>query len=126
METKEQLIEKLQGWSDYYQQQSIFKLLLRLVESTDENDSDFKQVLADEMGEEIIRLFMDCYDTEELLKWLDNNDYDLFMDYRYSDRIYRDDYESDEDFEENSGAFYKGDVDCLMYNEKTGCYVKTW
>ena len=100
--------------------------MLRLVESTDENDTDFKEVLKDEMGEEIINLFMGSYDEKSLLKWLSDNNFDIFNNYRYSDRVYRDDYESDEDFIENSGAFYMGEPDCLMYNKKTGCYVISW
>ena len=126
METKQQLIEKLQNLNGWYQKQPTFDFLLRLVKATDEDDEDFKEVLEDEMGEEIIRFFLDCYDSESLLKWLSDNNFDLFNDYRHSDRVYRDDYDSDEDFIENSGAFYMGEVDCLMHNEKTGCYVIRW
>ena len=126
METKQELIEKLEGWSNYYTNEPMFDILLKLVKGTDEDDDDFKEVLEDEMGEEIIRLFMECYDEKSLLKWLSDNNFDIFNDYRNSDRVYRDDYDSDEDFIENSGAFYMGEVDCLMYNKKTGCYVIRW
>ena len=54
------------------------------------------------------------------------DDFDLFNNYRYADIVYRSDYSSDQDFKENSGAFYGDDIDCLLYNESTGCYVKSW
>ena len=126
METKQQLIEKLQNLNEWYQKQPTFAILLKLVKATDEDDEDFKEVLEDEMGEEIITLFLEGYDSEGLLKWLSENNFDLFNNYRFADRVYRDDYESDEDFIENSGAFYMGEEDCLMYNKNTGCYVIRW
>lgn len=123
---KEQLVENLENYSSYYQRSIIFNLCLKLIKGTDENDSDFKEVLEDETGEQIVELFVDCYDEKTFLEFLNNNDFDLFNNYRYSDRVYRSDYSSEQDFKENSGAFYEGEPDCLLYNENTGCYVKNW
>lgn len=123
---KEQLIENLENYSSYYQRSIIFNLCLKLIKGTDENDPDFREVLEDETGEQIVDLFVDCYDEKSFLEFLNNNDFDLFNNYRYSDRVYRSDYSSDEDFKENSGAFDGDDPDCLLYNEATGCYVKSW
>lgn len=123
---KEQLIENLENYGSYYERNVIFNLCLKLIKGTDENDPDFKEVLEDETGEQIVELFVDCYDEKAFLEFLNKNDFDLFNNYRYSDRVYRSDYSSDEDFKENSGAFYEGEPDCLLYNEATGCYVKSW
>lgn len=123
---KEQLIENLENYSSYYQRNIIFNLCLKLIKRTDENDPDFKEVLEDETGEQIVELFVDCYDEKDFLDFLNRNDFDLFNNYRYSDRVYRSDYSSEQDFKENSGAFDEGEPDCLLYNETTGCYVKSW
>ena len=123
---KEELIENLENYSSYYQRSIIFNLCLKLIKGTDENDPDFKEVLDDETGEQIVDLFVDCYDEKDFLEFLNKNDFDLFNNYRYSDRVYRSDYSSDQDFKENSGAYYGDDIGCLLYNEATGCYVKSW
>lgn len=123
---KEQLIENLENYGNYYQRNIIFNLCLKLIKETNENDPDFKEVLQDETGEQIVELFVDCYDEKAFLEFLNNNDFDLFNNYRYSDRVYRNDYSSEQDFKENSGAFCGDDIDCLLYNENTGCYVISW
>ena len=123
---KEQLIENLENYGSYYQNNIIFNLCLKLIKGTDENDPDFKEVLEDETGEQIVELFVDCYDEKAFLEFLNKNNFDLFNNYRYSDRVYRSDYSSVQDFKENSGAFYEGEPDCLLYNKATGCYVKSW
>lgn len=124
--TKKELLYTLDNYWDYYQNKPIFGLIKKLVETTDENDVDFKEALNDGMAEEIINLFLDCYNDSDFMQWLNDNDFDLFNGYRFADRVYRNDYESDEDFIENSGAFYNGEPDCLMYNKETGCYVISW
>ena len=49
-----------------------------------ENDTDLKIAIMADIGRH------------------DKNDFDLFNNYRYSERVYRSDYSSDEDFKENS------------------------
>ena len=56
------------------------------------------KVLEDETGEQIVDLFVECYDEKDFLEFLNKNDFDLFNNYRYSERVYRSDYSSDEDF----------------------------
>lgn len=126
--TKQEFINQLEDLNkhNYYSNNAIFQLILKLVKGTDENDLDFKEVLKDEMGLEIINLLLDCYNSEDFLKWLSENDYDIFNNYRYCEKVYKSDYENDEDFKENSGCFYGDDIDCLFYNEKTGVYIKSW
>ena len=105
----------------------IEKLSVKLIEGHDENDLDFSEVLQDEMGYNIIELLVDCYDTLQFIKWLDDNDFDLFNNYRFSDRRYLNDYNSFEDFKkDNEDIFYKDEPDCLFYNPDTGVYVHTW
>ena len=123
---KEQLIENLENYSSYYKRSIILILCLKLIKGTDENDPDFKEVLEDETGEQIVELFVGCYDEKAFLEFLYKNNFNLFNNYRHSERVYRSDYSSEQDFKENSGAFYKGEPDCLLYNETTGCYVKSW
>lgn len=126
--TKKEFINQLEELNSYnfYSKSVIFQIVLKLVKGTDENDADFKEVLEDETGEQIINLFLDCYTEKDFLKWLGDNDFNLFNNYRYADKVYKSDYESEDDFKENSGCFYGDDIDCLLYNEKTGVYIKSW
>ena len=84
---KEDLIKELEE-SRYISNSVIGRLCIKLIEGYDENDPDFSEVLKDEMGFNIVYLFVDCYDTTQFLKWLDDNDFDLFNNYRYADKRY--------------------------------------
>lgn len=120
--TKKELLYNLDTEYDFVDR-PIYSLIKKLIEETDENDLDFKEVLNDGMGENIVGLLLSYYTDIQLLIWLRDVDFDIFNEYRFAKKVYRDDYESEEDFIENSGAFYEGILSCLMYNEETGCYV---
>ena len=76
---KEQLIENLENYSSYYQNNIIFNLCLKLIKGTDENDPDFKEVLEDETGEQIIDLYVKNYDEKDFLEFLNKNDFDCLQ-----------------------------------------------
>ena len=84
---KEDLIKELKE-SRYIYKSVIGKLCIKLIEGYDENDPDFSEVLKDEMGFNIVYLFVDCYNGTQFLNWLIDNDFDLFNNYRFSDRRY--------------------------------------
>ena len=123
---KENLIESLED-SYYISHSEVGKLCIKLIRGYDENDLDFSEVLHDEMGFDIIQLFVECYDGTQFLNWLIDNDFDLFNNYRFSDRRYSNDYTSYEEFKkDNEDIFYEDVPDCLFINEDTGVYVYKW
>ena len=85
---KEQLIENLENYSSYYKRSVIFNLCLKLIKGTDENDPDFKEVLEDETGEQIVDLFVDCYDEKDFLEFLNNGQVVFCLQCLYSSCFY--------------------------------------
>lgn len=85
---KEELIETVEGWlyagEEAKAQQA---LIIKLLKGTDCDDPDFKEALEDGTAESIISLDLDCYDLREFVKWLYHHDFDLFVDYRYADKV---------------------------------------
>ena len=85
---KTELIERVEGWlfagEEAKAQQA---LIIKLLKGTDCTDPDFKEALEDGTAESIISLDMDCYNLAEFVKWLANHDFDLFIDYRYADKV---------------------------------------
>ena len=123
MKTKEQLLNeismRMNSNNSYYSSEHC-KYHLALVHSAisrmESDDVDLIQVLNDGMEWQIIDLFIDCYDLMDFTKWLVDHDFDVFVDYRFSDRYYREDY-SEEEWEDMVD-------DCLFSNENV-C-VKSW
>lgn len=85
---KTELVERVEGWlfagEEAKAQQA---LIIKLLKGTDCTDPDFKEALEDGTAESIISLDMDCYNLAEFVKWLANHDFDLFIDYRYADKV---------------------------------------
>lgn len=108
--TKQELLEKLEERN----QTPILSLMIKLIKGTDENDADFKEVLADDMGEPIVDLFLDCYDEKSFLEWLAKYDWDLFANYRYAETYPAEDLTEEEK------------EDYLMCNYDQTVYVKSW
>lgn len=121
--TKEMLLKELEGG---FYSSKVKDLCIKCIRMYDDNDDDLKAVLDCGLGVDIVNLFIDCYSYEDFCMWLCENDFDIFKDFRFANVVYRDDYESEEDFIENSGAFYNGDADCLIYNEDKGIAVISW
>ena len=123
---KNELIESLER-NHYISHSEVGKLCIKLIRGYDESDADFIEVLTDEMGYNIVELFVECYDGTQFFNWLIDNDYDLFNNYRFSDRRYLNDYGSYEEFKkDNEDIFYDDEPDCLFINEDTGVYVYKW
>ena len=123
---KDDLIESLKE-NRYISKSDVGKLCIKLIKRFDENDLDFSEVLKDEMGYNIVELLVDCYDPSQFLNWLIDNDFDLFNNYRFSDRRYLNDFGSFEEFKkENEDIFYEDEPECLFINEDTGVYVYKW
>ena len=123
---KNELIESLED-SYYISHSEVGRLCIKLIRGYDENDLDFSEVLHDEIGFDIIQLFVDCYNTLDFINWLIDNNFDLFNNYRFSDRRYSNDYASYEEFKEaNEDIFCQGEPECLLINEDTGVYVYKW
>ena len=115
-----------------------------LIAKYDTNDPDYKAAESDEMIDNIIELFADCYDEKSFLEWLYNHDSDILIDYRMA---YRKTYEEiiqelddgnecdgvyDIDFdewreletEEEKKDYIKDHLDCLMSSD--ACVVVSW
>ena len=50
-----------------------------LVAKYDEDDPDYKKAKEDEMIDNIIELFADCYDEKSFLEWLYKHDSDILQ-----------------------------------------------
>ena len=124
--TKEMLLQELEEMRPYYYDSKVKDLCIKCVRMYKDNDVDLKAVLESGLGVDIIRFIVECYEYTDFCVWLCENDFDIFKDFRYADIVYREDYESEEDFKENSGVYYGDDIDCLLYNEDLGVYVKSW
>ena len=113
--TKQELLDTLEA----YRESPELSLIIKLVQGTDESDPDFSLALEHETAIQIIDLFLDCYTASDLLKWLAEHNYDLFVDYRYSDYSEYDEYDNDEELEEAK-------EDALFYNDDTKIIVRSW
>ena len=107
-------------------------LVLKLLMGTDVDDKDFKQVLTDGVGDQIIKLLVSDFTKEELQRFLEKYKCNLFKDYSNSDIVYLNEYtDFDELIDNNEDLF---DVDDegnyqfsgQMMNEDTGTYVRSW
>lgn len=117
--TKEELISELENACDYYLKNPIYNLIVKLIKSTSENDPDLKQVIEDKMWFPIIDLMLECYTTEEALKWLCDHDWDVFADYRFANTKTK-----EEMIEEYGEDEY--DWDYLMANNDRSVCVIDW
>lgn len=117
-----------------------------LISKYDENDPDFKRASEDEMIDNIIELFADCYTSKDFLEWLYNHDCDILIDYRFAytktyeeiaeeldngeenDGVYNIDFEEwqaiDKENEEERKDYIKDHLDCLMSSDKV--VVVSW
>lgn len=120
MTTKQELLEQLEKYQsyDFYKNDARLALIIKLVKETDESDPDFKLALEHETALQVIDLILDCYTEKDLLKWLVDNDFDLFINYRLSDYDYFEDIDPEELEEEKENA--------LFVNEKTKVLVRSW
>ena len=112
-----------------------------LVAKYDENDPDYKKAKEDEMIDNIVELFADCYDEKSFLEWLYEHDSDILVDYRFAntktfeeiDNGYEPSGVCDIDFEEwreigddedERKEYIKNHLDCLMSSDKV--VVVSW
>ena len=113
--TKQELLDTLEA----YRESPELSLIIKLVKGTDESDPDFSLALEHGTAIQIIDLFLDCYTAKDLLEWLAKHDFDLFVDYRYSDYSEYDEYDDEEELEEAK-------EDALFYNDDTKIIVRSW
>lgn len=124
---KAELIESLES---YRTQSPELQLIIKLIKGTETSDPDFREALEDQMAEPIVNLFLDCYDSSDFLKWLANNDFDLFVNYRYSERIYLENYDDVAAMMADNESYFYGDsvddFDGLMVNDNKTVFVYQW
>ena len=89
-----------------------------LLEDRQEDDPDM-QALTPQLLEQVIQLFIDCYDTENLMLWLESHDYDPIIDFRFSERYEYEEFESVEELEEAK-------ENCLFNDEVNKIIVMSW
>ena len=126
---KQELIKNVEGWlyagEEAKAQQA---LIIKLLKGTDCTDADFKEALEDGTAESIISLDMDCYDLAGFVKWLANHDFDLFVDYRYADKVALSDViQEAEESEEAPACCYNFDIEefkALEDDLAKGDYIK--
>ena len=84
--------------------------------------------LEDGTAESIISLDLDCYDLAGFVKWLASHDFDLFVDYRYADKVALSDViQETETSGEAPACCYDFDIDefkALSDEQKKGDYIK--
>lgn len=124
---KNELISNLEN---YHHQTPELKLIIKLIKGTETTDPDFRDALLDEMAEPIVNLFIDCYDLSDFLKWLADHDFDLFVDYRFAEKIYLEDYDNINAMMDDNNYCFNGDnvedFEGLMKNFKNTVFVYRW
>ena len=71
-----ELLDELEKFS-YYPNHSNFKLIKYLLKDYDEDAVELK-ALTKNIAKQIIDLLVDCYTSEQLIAWLDKNDWNVF------------------------------------------------
>lgn len=94
-------------------------LLERLIKSTDENDADYKKAKDFGFVGSIKNLFLGCYDYKDMCVWLCEHDNDIFYEFRNADIRGREDFNSEEEFEE-------AEYDCLMISDDGEYLCMSW
>lgn len=113
MKEKLEQLEKIA----YYNKSIQFMIIKKyLLEDRKEDDVDMLE-LTNNLLEQIIDLFMD-YNMEDLMKWLDKNNYDPIIDFRYAEIYEYNELES-EDLERLKD-------DCLFNDEENELLVVSW
>ena len=126
---KLELIDRVESWQIRSEEgEAMQSLIIKLLKGTDCTDPDFKEALEDGTAEAIISLDLDCYSLADFVKWLAKHDFDLFIDYRYSDKVYLVDViKETEETEEAPDCCYNFDIDEfkeLETEEEKGEYIK--
>ena len=75
-------------------------LLEALIEKMPEDDPDKKEAELHGFIEPIIELFTECYDSQQLVEWLNEHNMEPLADFRYADIRERSEYDTEEDWEE--------------------------
>ncbi|MDY0140073.1 MAG: hypothetical protein RBR50_10255 [Candidatus Izemoplasmatales bacterium] len=103
---------------EYYEKSIAFTIIKKyLLEDRAEDDGDMS-ILTTTLLNQIIDLFIDCYNIEDLMKWLSAHNYDPIIDFRYADIREYGDFEPEE-LEEAKN-------DCLFNDEENEILVMSW
>jgi hypothetical protein len=110
-------LEKLEK-IEYYKKSITFTIIKKyLLEDRAEDDGDML-ALTPSLLNQIVDLFIDCYNIEDLMKWLSAHNYDPIIDFRYADIQEYGDFEPEE-LEEAKN-------DCLFNDEENEILVMSW
>ena len=116
-----EMINKLEELEkiEYYNKSITFMIVKKyLLEDRAEEDSDML-ALTPSLLNQIIDLFIECYNVEDLMTWLSTHNYDPIIDFRYADIREYGDFESLEELENAKG-------DCLFNDEENEIIVISW
>lgn len=116
--TKQNLLNVLENYS-FYQDNPEFNLIVKLIKGTSEDDPDFKDALEYGFAEQIVNLFLDCYCGSNFIRWLNEHDFDLFDSFRFADIAFKEDYESEEEWEDAKN-------NALMINDDKTAVCLSW
>ena len=94
-------------------------LIERLIKTTPEDDSDYKRAKSFGFVEPIKELFTECYNYKDMCVWLVEHDNDIFYEFKNANIQTRDDFNSDEEFEEAKN-------DCLMVSDNGEALCMYW
>ena len=116
-----EMINKLEELEkiEYYNKSITFMIIKKyLLEDRAEDDGDMS-ILTTTLLNQIIDLFIDCYNIEDLMKWLSTHNYDPIIDFRYAAIREYGDFESLEELEIAKN-------DCLFNDEENEILVISW
>lgn len=114
MKEKLEQLEKIA----YYNKSIQFMIIKKyLLEDRKEDDADMLE-LTENLLEQIIDLFMDCYNMEDLMKWLDKHSYDPIIDFRHAEIYEYSELESEE--------LERLKDNCLFNDEENEILVISW
>lgn len=106
-------------------------LIQRLADTRPDDDIDKKA--AEGYEDQILELFADCYDGDDLLKWLVDHDFDPFYGFRFAETETKEDWieysynpEEDGDDPEEAWENYLNEGDFLFVRDDREEVVKSW
>jgi len=79
----------------YYAKNSNFKLISKLLRAYEEDAEELKAITKN-IAKQVIELLLDCFTTSELVKWLDNNDWNVLNNIQHSEIVEYSEFEEDE------------------------------
>ena len=118
--TKQELLKKIESMEneEFYDKKPDASFVLKLSKNVDEDSRDLEEMTPN-LFEQHIDLLLDCYNREELLIWLENQEFNPIKDFGEAEIYKKDDVDSQEEWDNLV-------QDALFYDEDEKIIVRSW